>query len=139
MVQDRFNPNVQVGGASTLPASIGGSYSGAVSGGAPARGPLASTWSTSSSGSSSPYNSPPASPTAGRANPSAITFPAPNYSNALPRATGGATAQVGPIKVQPPFLNNIIQINVAVQGNLSTLKQNYFYNKLTYFSPTRLF
>lgn len=113
--ENTFNPNIQVGGASTLPASTGGiSYSGAVKGATPPRGPLAQTYSTSSSGSSSPYNSPPGSPTAGRAG-SAITFPSPNYSNALPRATGGATNQVGPIKIQPPFLNPIIEINIAVQ------------------------
>lgn len=116
--QNTFNPNIQVGGASTLPASTGGiSYSGAVKGATPPRGPLAQTYSTSSSGSSSPYNSPPGSPTAGRAG-SAITFPSPNYSNALPRATGGATNQVGPIKIQPPFLNPIVEINIAVQGIL---------------------
>jgi len=78
---------------------------------------LAQTYSISSSGSSSPYNSPPGSPTAGR-DGSAITFPSPTYSNTLPRATGGATTQVGPIRVQPPFLNPIVEINIAVQGIL---------------------
>jgi len=30
--------------------------------------------------------------------------------------TGGATGQVGPIRVQPPFLKPVIEILVAVEG-----------------------
>jgi len=67
---------------------------------APARGPLAST-SSISSGSRSPS---PFGP-----------IETPHYSNTLPRATGGAAHHAGPVKVQPPFLNPMIELVVAVQ------------------------
>jgi len=119
-----FNPNIQVGAAATLPAGI--SYADAAKNTDP-RGPLASQWSTSSSGSSSPGASPPASPSSpprpGTATPAVTSgqtaqpplFSPPNYANSLPRAAGGATKQVGPIRVQPPFLKPIIEILVAVE------------------------
>jgi hypothetical protein len=38
--------------------------------------------------------------------------------------TGGATGQVGPIRVQPPFLKPVIEILVAVEGTKN--HQHYF-------------
>lgn len=119
--QTNSNPAIQVGGASTLPARTGPSYSSVARGGSAARGPTASTWSRSSSSSSS-SRSPPGSPTGSRPTTPILNPPitsgavtSPNYANTLPRPTGGATAKVGPIKIQPPFLNPIIEMNVAVQ------------------------
>jgi len=116
--QSSFNPMIQAGAASTLPASTG-TYASAVRGGSAARGPSASTWSRSSSSSSSSSrrgstSSRPGSPTL---NPpiSGNSVSSPNYANTLPRPAGGATGKVGPIRVQPPFLNPIIEMNVAVQ------------------------
>jgi len=113
----------QAGGAVTLPASLssGQSYSSAVRGGSGARGPAASSWSsspsantrsrTSSTGSRSPSLS-------GSRTPSSPGSPAvsrPDYANSLPRPKGGSTSKVGPIRVQPPFLNPIIEMNVPVK------------------------
>merc|ERR1711973_1083754 len=122
--QNSFNPAIQVGGAATLPARTG-SYSSAVKGGSGVRGPTASTWSSSSSSSSrpgSPSSSRPGSPSSSRPNTPILNPPisgtgisSPNYGNTLPRPSGGATGKVGPIKVQPPFLNPIIEMNVAVK------------------------
>jgi len=120
-----YNPNIQVGSAATLPASTG-TYSSVVRGGSSARGPTASTWSRSSSSSSirssSSSRSAPGSPTSARSsspilNPpiASATVSAPNFANVLPRPSGGATGRVGPIKVQPPFLNPIIEMKVAVR------------------------
>lgn len=100
--QAGYNPNIQVGAAATLPATTGaGSYSNAV------RGPTATTWQATTSR--------PGSPT-GNQSPS-LTPPisSPHYANSLPRATGGAAHTVGPIRVQPPFLNPLIEIKVPVQ------------------------
>merc|ERR1712131_384187 len=89
-------PHISVGGASTLPANIGGrSYASAVSSGS-----LSRSSSTSSSTSSSRTTLAPS---------------APNYGNVLPRPSGGATARAGPIKVQPPFLNPVIEMNIPVK------------------------
>merc|ERR1711973_716173 len=119
--QTNSNPAIQVGGASTWAARTGPSYSSVARGGSAARGPTASTWSRSSSSSSS-SRSPPGSPTGSRPTTPILNPPitsgavtSPNYANTLPRPTGGATAKVGPIKIQPPFLNPIIEMNVAVQ------------------------
>merc|ERR1719295_1344455 len=38
----------------------------------------------------------------------------PRYANSLPRKTG-ASNHVGPVKVQPPFINPMIEILVAAQ------------------------
>jgi len=112
------SPSIQVGNAATLPMPIGGaraSYSSVTSGGA--RGPLANSWSSSSSTRSrSGSISPPGSPTSLRSMPSMqAPISKPNFANTLPRAKGGSGHHVGPIKVQPPFLNPTIEIKIPVQ------------------------
>jgi hypothetical protein len=86
-----YNPQISVGGASTLPARAG----------------------------SSPTGSPSSSPYWTRSKAAATNqgpvLAAPQYANTLPRQQGGATAQVGPIRVQPPFINGSITISVPVQ------------------------
>jgi len=93
-LNSNYNPQISVGGASTLPASTGSSRRG-----------------STSSTSSSPYMT--RSKTA--AAKQGPVLAAPQYSNSLPRKQGGATGQVGPIKVQPPFINGSIIISVPVQ------------------------
>lgn len=85
--QSNYNPQISVGGASTLPASIGSRTSSVGS-------------RTSSVGSIGSLPS------------SVLTGPA--YSNTLPRQKGGASGQVGPIRVQPPFINGSITLVVPV-------------------------
>jgi len=82
---------ISVGGASTLPGSLGFGRSSSVM----------SSSSRSSSGSSgyvSPFG----------------PVETPRYANSLPRKTG-ASNHVGPVKVQPPFINPIIEILVAAK------------------------
>merc|ERR1719454_954191 len=82
---------ISVGSVSTLPASLGFGRSSSV---------MSST-SRSSSGSSgyvSPFG----------------PVETPRYANSLPRKTG-ASNHVGPVKVQPPFINPIIEILVAAK------------------------
>jgi len=82
---------ISVGGASTLPGSLGFGRSSSVM----------SSSSRSSSGSSgyvSPFG----------------PVETPRYANSLPRKTG-ASNHVGPVKVQPPFINPMIEILVAAQ------------------------
>jgi len=117
-------PHITVGGASTLPANIGGrSYASAVSSGSSARGPLATQWSSSSTASRTSTSSRTSS-TSSRSSSFSSTSSssrttlapsAPNYGNVLPRPSGGATARAGPIKVQPPFLNPVIEMNIPVK------------------------
>merc|ERR1712142_431206 len=96
----QFNPQISVGGASTLPAQISrGSSSSS------RRGSTSSTSSRSSS-SGNLFSS-----SSSKSN----TYPAPQYANTLPRAKGGATHNVGPIRVQPPFINGSITIVVPVK------------------------
>merc|ERR1719436_591136 len=91
------------GGFGTLPSgrsftrgtsstSSGSSTSTMSRGSGPARGPLAST-------AVSPFG----------------PVETPHYSNSLPRAQGGAAHNAGPIKIQPPFLNPMIEVLIAVQ------------------------
>merc|ERR1712002_73735 len=110
------SPSIQAGNAATLPMPIstGNSYSSVARGGSSARGPVANSWSRSSSSSSS--FSPPGSPTSSRSLPSmSAPIAKPNFANTLPRGKGGASHNVGPVRVQPPFLNPMIDINVAVK------------------------
>jgi len=80
------SPAISVGGVSTLPAR------------APAR-PSYSSVAGGSSRSSSPSRSPaPAS-----------------FSNLLPRTRSGAARMVGPIKLNPPYLKQTIDITVPVE------------------------
>jgi len=82
---------ISVGSASTLPGSLGFGRSSSV---------MSST-SRSSSGSSgyvSPFG----------------PVETPRYANSLPRKTG-ASNHVGPVKVQPPFINPMIEILVAAK------------------------
>jgi len=100
-------PSISVGPASTLPASVsrqvsGSSQSRTVS---PPRGPLAKTYSSSSSVSTSslPFGNSPFG-----------AIETPRYANTLPRATSkGATKQVGPVRTQPPFLNDTIELLIT--------------------------
>merc|ERR1719397_384755 len=82
---------ISVGGASTLPGSLGFGRSSSVM----------SSSSRSSSGSSgyvSPFG----------------PVETPRYANSLPRKSG-ASNHVGPVKVQPPFINPMIEILVAAK------------------------
>jgi len=91
------------GGFGTLPSgraftrgtsstSSGSSTSTLSRGSGPARGPLASTHV-------SPFG----------------PVETPHYSNSLPRSQGGAAHNAGPVKIQPPFLNPMIEVLIAVQ------------------------
>jgi len=115
----QFNPQISVGGASTLPAqvsrgnpqiSVGGASTlpAQVSRGSSSSSRRGSTSSTSSRSSSSGnlFSS---------SSSRSTTYPAPRYANTLPRAKGGATHNVGPIRVQPPFINGTITIVVPVK------------------------
>eukprot|EP00088_Acartia_fossae_P022382 TRINITY_DN235_c0_g1_i4.p1 TRINITY_DN235_c0_g1~~TRINITY_DN235_c0_g1_i4.p1 ORF type:complete len:570 (-),score=129.97 TRINITY_DN235_c0_g1_i4:121-1830(-) len=100
--QSNYNPQISVGGASTLPANVGSGFR---------RGSTSSSASTGSRrGSTSSTTSRQSSTTSMK---SALSQP--QYSNTLPRAKGGATKQVGPIRVQPPFINGSITIVVPVE------------------------
>lgn len=86
-----YNPSISVGGASTLPGRI--SYSDVTRG---SSGSLSRSSSTSSISSST-----------GSAEP--------HFAYTLPRAKGGASRKVGPIKVNAPFLQPMISINIPVE------------------------
>jgi len=85
-----YNPQISVGSASTLPGRL--SYSDIT------RGSSGSTSRQSSTSSS-------------RSN----TYPEPEFAYSMPRAKGGASKKVGPIKVNAPFLLPMISINVPVE------------------------
>jgi len=123
------SPSIQAGNAATLPMPIrgGSSYSSVARGGGSVRGPAANSWSSSSSIRSS-SQSPPGSPTSTRSMPGLISKP--NYANTLPRQKGGSSHKVGPIKVQPPFLNETIQIKVPVKDC------NEYNFEVKFFAPT---
>ena len=94
--QPRHQPSLSVGKASTLPARTGA---------APARGPLAGTWSAPSRTSRTdvPVGNSPFGP-----------VETPTYANTLPRADRtGATKAVGPVKLQPPFLGDNIELLIS--------------------------
>merc|ERR1719220_2361529 len=80
------SPAISVGGVSTLPAR------------APAR-PSYSSVAGGSSRSSSPSRSPASA----------------SFSNLLPRTRSGAARMVGPIKLNPPYLKQTIDITVPVE------------------------
>merc|ERR1719192_2245137 len=81
---------ISVGSVSTLPASLGFGRSSSVM--------SSSSRSSGSSGYVSPFG----------------PVETPRYANSLPRKTG-ASNHVGPVKVQPPFINPIIEILVAAR------------------------
>jgi len=102
-----FTPSISAGLASTLPASVSRQVSGSSQsrGVSPPRGPLAKTYSSSSSVSTS-------SLPVGNSPFGAIEIP--SYANTLARATSkGATKQVGPVRTQPPFLNDTIELLIT--------------------------
>merc|ERR1719275_140624 len=81
---------ISVGSASTLPGSLGFGRSSSVM--------SSSSRSSGSSGYVSPFG----------------PVETPRYANSLPRKTG-ASNHVGPVKVQPPFINPMIEILVAAK------------------------
>jgi len=81
------SPDISVGVASTLPAR------------APARPSYSSVAGGSASRSSSPSRSPAST----------------SFSNLLPRTRSGAARMVGPIKLNPPYLKQTIDITVPVE------------------------
>ena len=92
----QLSPSTTVGRASTLPARTS----------SPARGPLAGTWSTSGRSTSTPQIPVGNSPFG--------PVEAPTYANTLPRADRtGATKAVGPVKLQPPFLADNIELLIT--------------------------
>jgi len=82
------SPAISVGGASTLPA----------------RAPSRPSYSSVAGGSASRSRSPSRSPSA------PISF-----SNLLPRTRSGSARMVGPIKLNPPYLKQTIDITVPVE------------------------
>jgi len=105
-----YNPAIQAGGASTLPAAVSrNSYSNAV------RGRSSSTSSTSSTSSSGSWRSSSSRSSSTSSTSSASPISAPAFANTLPRQKGGAAGKVGPIRAQPPFLKDMIQIKVPVK------------------------
>eukprot|EP00091_Calanus_sinicus_P013800 TRINITY_DN3066_c0_g1_i10.p1 TRINITY_DN3066_c0_g1~~TRINITY_DN3066_c0_g1_i10.p1 ORF type:complete len:586 (-),score=167.47 TRINITY_DN3066_c0_g1_i10:160-1917(-) len=85
-----YNPEISVGGASTLPGRI--SYSDVTRGSSGSVSRQSSSSSISSTGSTEPQ-----------------------FAYALPRPRGGATKKVGPIKATAPFLQPMISINIPVE------------------------
>lgn len=85
-----YNPEISVGGVSTLPGRL--SYSDVARGSSGSLSRQSSSSSISSTGSTEPQ-----------------------FAYALPRPRGGATKKVGPIKVTAPFLLPMISINIPVE------------------------
>ena len=97
------SPSITVGKASTLPARTG----------SPARGPLANTWSSGSSSSSSSSSRTSQGQIAVGSSPFG-PVETPAYANTLPRSDRtGATKAVGPVKLQPPFLGDHIELLIS--------------------------
>jgi len=86
-----YNPSISVGSASTLPGKL--SYSDVARGSSPSVSRQSSSSSTTSN----------------------TGIVEPQFANSLPRPKGGASRKVGPIKVNPPFLQPVISINVPVE------------------------
>ena len=100
----QHNPAITVGVASTLPGRTG----------SPARGPLAGTWTTTSRPTSRPSSRPSSGTPIPVGNSPFGPVETPAYANTLARSDrGGSTRAVGPVKLQPPFLGENIELLIS--------------------------